>query len=460
MTKLLCSILIIIVISPLQATTTRLKSMGNLQIAIDDNTNKIDLFNFGNNPCGLFCNEDTSVVDFDILYGEESSKTDTITGDTTYTTFGNAIPYDLLEFIPTYSSAFFQYLPFPALPVNRLFYVKRSKSEKPDIWGNIPKKQAVGFLVTYGRLNQKFSDGKESAGGPTIALIYDKLISPNLHLGFEGGYIYTGYNGDQEFEKATLSDINLTPAVAFVPNPSITIGAKVDYHHPSVTFGTGDNELSYSGNAVNFSLSTIGNFINYLEVGALVGYKILSAKEENDNFSLKGLDVRLRPRYSLPNLPLAIGGLIDIKKSAMLNSSENGDTIYQNEYSRMIFGGGPVLNMKHFLLGFEYIFSTLNEKERFIDRDSTKTFTNTFRIGGEIRPYNFLNLRGGYEFAKEKEREPNNREIVSKTIGTGFGVLLRNFVFDTCYNRIEKEEVDIKKTIKDNLYIISIRYIY
>ncbi len=462
MKRVLYFILVFAVVSPLWSTTTRLRSMGNLQIVIDDNTNKIDLFNFGNNPCGLFTTDDTTTIDLDILYGEESFQYDTLKGDTTYTTFGNAIPPELLEFIPTYSRDVFQYLPFITLPTNRLFYVVRNKSEDLDVWGNVPSKQAIGFLVTYGKLNQNFTDGKENAGGPTIGFMYDRLISQNLHLGFEGGYITVGYTGDEDYEEASLSNLQLTPAVSFIPHPSITVGVKMDYNRPSASFGSGDFQLDYSGNAFNYSLSIITDINSLFDAGVLVAYKTISATDENDqqHFSVKGLDVRLKPRICLPNLPCAIGALIDIKKCSMLNKSDNDDTLYEDEYTKMAFGGGPVLDTKYFLLGFEYIYSTLNDREEYLYIDTTKTSTNTIRIGGEIRPFNYLNLRGGYEYATEKQNEPGNREIVSSTIGTGFGILLRNLVLDACYNRIEKKEENIKRTIKDNVYMISIRYIY
>jgi len=460
MKVLLCSVLMIGIISSLESTTTRLRSMGNLQIVIDDNTNKIDLFNFGNNPCGLFSNEDTNIVDLDVLYGEETSKIDTIECDTTYITYGNAVPFELLEFIPIFDKDVFQYIPLLTAPRNRLFYVKRNKSERPDLWGNVPKKQAMGFGVTYGKLEQKFTDGKDNIGGPALSFIYDRIQSPNLHLGFEGEYISTGYNGDEEFEKASLSNFKLTPAVSFIPSHFITIGAKIDYHHPSCSFGTGENESVYSGNAFNFSLSTIANINNYFETGALIGYKILNAKEENENFSLKGFDVRLKPRVSLPNLPLALGGLIDIREIGMLDESENGDTLYHNKYTKMTFGGGPVLEIQYLLIGIEYIYSTLTLKERFLVIDTTETSISTVRLGGEIKPVSFLNLRGGYEYVKEKERKQDAGEIVSRTIGTGFGVPLKKFVFDVSYNRIVIEEMEIEKIIEDNLYMVSIRYIY
>jgi hypothetical protein len=446
-------------LTPLQSTITRIRSMGNLQFVINDNTNKIDLLNFGNNPCGLFANEDTSIVDLDLLYGEESSKIDTMEGDTSYYTFGNAVTYEILEFIPTYSRDFFQYIPFLTLPTNRFLYVKRNKSQKPDIWGNIPNKQAIGCKITYGKLEQTFTDGKENAGGPTITLIYDRLINKKWHIGLEGGYIHTGFSGDEENEEASLSNFKLTPGVSFTPNPSLDIGAKIDYHHPSVTFGSGENALSYSGNAFNFSLSSIAQINNHFKSGASINYKILRAKEENENFSVEGLDIRLRPRVSFVNQLFAIGGLFDYKKSKMLNESDSNDTLYKNENDRMTLGGGPILDTEYFLVGSEYIYSTYNESERYTDFDTTKTSSTTIRFGSEIRPINFLDLRGGFEYITEKEDE-SERKTITRNITGGFGIQLNKIVTDVCYNKIKKEEEDINKIIYDNLYIISLRYIF
>jgi hypothetical protein len=457
MKKPLISLLLCLLAVPLLSTSARLMSMGNLQFTIEDNINRISQYDFGKNPAGLFSDEDSSFADLDMLYATETSRIDTMDGDTTYTAIGNAIPHELLEYIPTYNRNEFGYVPFMKFPTNRLYYVKRNKSEKKDIWGNTRAKDAYGFGLTYGKLDQEFTGGSEHAGTPSVELTYSRLISNAVHMGFGGGYLFANYEGDENFEKASLSAFTLTPGFVIHPHPSFSIGSKMDYHLLSCSFGTSPNTAEYSGNAFGFSGTSIVT-LSTMITGATIAYKMANANEENENFSVSGLDLALNPRIVIPMMPVSVGGILNYESRTMLNETDDNDTLYHNEFAEMQFGAGPVIKTHYFLAGFEYIYSSSAETEIFAGRDSTKATSNTYRIGAEIKPLSMVFLRGGYEHTATEQTEPYSRSVTKSAIGGGFGTVIQRYLFDFGYNYITTDEENIQKITTDHVFIIGMRY--
>ncbi len=401
---------------PSLATKSRLSGMGDLSIVIEDESNMINLWDFGGNPAGLLNDESSSVVRGDFLLSTEEPKR-----------------FSAIRYLYPYG----------------LFQVQKADISNNRISGAIRKKDdfAFGFEAGYCKRTIRGQIYEFEIETSDFSMSLSKSLATKTSVGLS--LEYSEY--EHGYEKNNADDFSVKVGLATELPDLIQLGGTLAYgkFNPSANFHdiTDVRSLEFSlqsflliHNRVKMGLETV---LAYRKAGRGWGlYDHYVRTEHNEYYSTS---LRLRGIYEFSS-----------SFSAGLYYNDNGhfvsffhpfyDFFRFPEYDFMIrhSGLGGMYKFKQkAVVGVEYHFIDTAQERGMLDHHRlTKKSVN---LGLEVLPREWIALRGGYirkeirENPVDEESRHGWRNILSFGVGheSSSLKLLLDFVYRYTWGTIE-----------------------
>jgi hypothetical protein len=394
--------------SPASATQSRLSAMGDLSIVIEDESNKIDLWDFAGNPAGLLDDEEGSTVTGNFLYSIEEPD--------------------------YYSSISYPY------PEGR-FFVKRADILNNRILGVFRKKDKFALGIggddcerTIKDMIYKFKIRKSNA-----SLVINQNLTPKTSLGL--ALEYTEYH--VSYDKRSSQEFDVTAGLSTTISDLVCLGGTLAYKrfHPTANFSdvTNCNSLEFS-------------FQSFLAADKKVkmGMETVLAFRRT-GWGWGDYEDFLRGRHNeYCSIWLKFKGVYDLSSKFSIGLYFNDNDLFVNFYDpfydyylipvydfmiRHLGLGGIYRIRQGVLIGLEYhIQDTARERCYFQHHRFIKESIN---VGAEVIAIKQVALRGGFIRAQTTDNPYNKGSKQgwrnSVTFGLGYEMPRTNLLLDIAY---------------------------
>lgn len=466
--KVIISLIIIIIGSSLShAQYIRVSSLGGMNTVVNDETNSLNLYDFGNNPAWLYMDASYSYLklspSFENTRGnyrryydyERKNKYDLgFTGVKTLGTKGTFLGYT------TYSID-------DRINVNRSLKYNTYAGE--------------AFFMT------DTTSGNIKYEGPKVGFIYSLEVLPKLHFGFSAGYrILKGLKSIYSSSETIFRDVDAEVGLAYQLSENANIGIKAAYLDSQESIEAKSTEgidveiFNYRGekNAVKDRSSYIRGKIRKqgFSAGPQISIKasdnwdlafkaairssytnVLLQRHQLEEFedgysSFDGYNAELRSRYELcDGLSFGASLLYENDESWSKHSSRNLKLWDWNTREQAaVIGFEYILPSKNILIGVEYQAGSMKaDSSKYIDGTSNSIMSadNVFRTGTEFIILPDLSVRAGYNLIHNQfDLITGGRNVTTNLFSAGFEYKLTtitsvNIFFQYCSISPEKGNV-------------------
>ena len=455
MKKLVISLIISLsFISFLYSTPIRLIGLGSLNLIVEDESNKLDLFSYGMNVAGLFENEKGSTIKTFIAFGNEKNS-GTNQPDMTYWGIN----------IPSYSAAMLN----PPMTITNISGIPISANFTYRMEGGYAFDVMGGFSSTTA--TEKTTNTENYSTMPIAAFIIARDYG-QYSAGAGGGYTKIKFTNNENNDEvyATLKVFNGGFGIHL--SPLFLLGINGSFGIPDAdaktTIINQVYENSFNGNAYSIGLSGIAKIPGLLKLGTNLNLLngSLDGKAEMGNVSIDigkasttNFLLSSRLIFSSPLFPVKIGTNLDYGN--VHPKFESPDTTLSgidNTTQSTNFGFGVSYALPFFTPGIQYDLSNSSTTDNSVTNgNTTKSRMWDLRFGGE---FNLLlaSLRGGYIIRKsDPDKNVDNDESHRRDIVAGVSVQppMQPFKVEFAYKNSETKPVDTsvdQKTTDNTLY--------
>jgi hypothetical protein len=439
MKKVSQALIFFLLISGLYASSVRIIGTGSLDLIVEDESNKLNLFDYGGNIAGLYNDERGSSVETYLAYGE-SKHVDKLR--------------DII--IKRKSWGFYEPKSWKSLPFSEpihgfLFFTLNS---------DIPSGVSVthrferGFALSYSdryfqrrvRVGEGAVETEINTTIPAGTIIISKELG-RFSAGLSGGYKKVELSSNGYKFSESLKEFR----TGFVTrlSPMLDVGVSGVYSIPKTSpqkFDIGD--IKYKGRIVSGGIQAITRIPGLIKVGTKVNYTDCDLNEQwlepgdsivEDTVGVRKFDFDLRFLFSSILFPVKIGANFGYRKLQSDPSNEYGYLNY-NQFSRSVvnFGFGFSYELPYFTPGMQY--DLYNWSETAVS-DSTDIITHAnlweIKLGVE-KKIDKLILRGGYFVSREdpnREEEDDRSETMGITTGAGIAFPMKPYRIEFAYVR-------------------------
>ena len=424
----------------MNATPLRIIGMGSLDLIVEDESNKINLFDYGKNVAGLYDDERGSSIESYITYGRVKYS------DTSGTTEPE-ISYWGIN-LPDYFS----------LPIDIENAMKTlAFLEGIPTGGIVTFRTEGGFafcgMGAYSSKKIKFETFVIDAFSPIGCLIISKKLGM-YSVGLSGGYtkLTFGDNNDNFETWQTLKSIK--GGIAICLSPLLEIGFSGRFAFPERGFKIVALEFEdlYQGNAYSGGVQAIAKVPGLLKFGTKIDFlrtdldeKIIEGGVSLESGEVSETDFNFGSRLLFSSIlfPLKAGVNYNYRR---IHSIYNTIFISDFDSSSSVtnFGLGVSYAMPLFTPGIQYNLYNKTSTDNLDNGESTNSSKWDVRFGGEV-PLTIITLRAGYIITKDdpdtdvEDDESNSRSI---TFGAGIQLPLQPFKIEIAYVNKETKPVD------------------
>ncbi|MEW6684889.1 MAG: hypothetical protein AB1393_01605 [Candidatus Edwardsbacteria bacterium] len=450
------------------ATEVRFLGMGHLSLVVEDETNQINLYRFGDNVAGALKDEETSTASGDFSFAQQKSKTAGKIDSLRYTAFGQAFPKSLREYTPFELLAGELDFPIFNLPGNSITWIQRKTGEERNIFGEVSRPQAYGMNFSYSTMKRDSlsKQYKETVNTPQVEIFYNQNYSERISWGLKLGGFQGKYKHSETKDEVSLTNFGAGLGGGFSFAEKLWLGLVLDGHLPkfeevTTSFGRTDR-ITYSGTGFRTGLQTICN-IARLKAGGRFAYHRVKTKGKTGTFSVDSFEGMTRVLYNLLFIPVKLGGMCGYDRKKPVDKDDVGRIDYQAKVSTFLFGSGAGLKVPLGTVGAEYHLESRKIDDVF--EDTTISGKNyEINIGAEFNLVKTIFLRVGYIVGQEDpDIKVSKNEWKSNTITAGIGVdILQKIKADFAYNHIVSKPKDNPngKEVKENVAMLTVKVKY
>lgn len=457
-------LVLIIIFSPLRGNELRLSTLGNCGIALYDQDNQLNPFDYGYNPAYLLRDYDREWIRF-------TAGVEEISGDLKR----EYDPYLINDLYAGFAGI--KKLADYHVTSGRVSYMRLNQRE-------------IYRAIEIDPYNDPFYLTDPTTGdfeyyGPSLTANYSIRLKDNLHLGAGLQYdIYTGLKQEytrpeivHNYIKATLGMIYEHPSgymlgltLSPIRNRNRTNFAKTDEGYDNIInrySGEGIYEVrSFSSKQISEvewgGEATLQNFYlgRSLKLGTLLTYALHRTESRYDAFErdlmsfweTERLDFRFLGRYTPEGLPLTLGlsGRLMSNDGWAKRPEYDGVLLYDNPYSLASVGGGIsyLIEDLNLMATADYIMNSYQIEAKdygaslFREADIVQ---NIGRVGLEYSLYGLHSVRLGFEVIDYPIdrwlKMPANMDTYRFTGGFGYQFGFWNVEMQLMYSDSTKDEV-------------------
>ncbi len=403
----------------LDATPLRIIGMGSLDLIVEDESNRINLFDYGGNVAGLYGDDMGSSIETYVTYGAIRNSDLNGPRDPKITYWGDNIPTDII--LLRYNTTSLENIPVGAVCTYRM-----------------SEGYAFSGAGAYSCRKTKFEISEYNQSMPIGGIIVSRDFG-KYAAGLSGGYSNLVLTWDPYDIKYYEMLVDIKGGLATRLSPMLNIGISGGIAIPKTKQIGADYESSGKGKAFSGGVQCIVRVPGLLKIGTRINYLNGKLDWDTHEMSVSDLDFDTRLLFSSILFPLKVGASLNYKRTHMVYNSISG-LVYDVSSSGWSFFGIGVSYATPFLTpGIQYNLYKTNQWD--------------IRFGGEIH-LSIVTLRTGYVFAKDDpdkgvdDDESNSRSI---TLGVGIAVPYQPFKIEIAYvnketkpghNPLERKEAE------------------
>jgi len=468
--------------STTQTTELRLMGMGDLRLVVEDESNMLNLYDFGGNVAGLYLDEPMSTLKGGFSYGGVSFSD---TGGTLeempkVTYLGQPVPENVMGYIP---APYRDMLPAGGpLGVDVSYRMEASAIRVRGDYANAK--------LTFEEMDPEQSVTVNTF--PSTMAQYSTLFADQLSLGLQVGYLRAKQTADPELLESTVSNFGAGLGIGFYLSEVVGLGATFNYMKPK--FETGIDSISIDGlDLLDFSADLDGSGFDFglqgvlqapglLKAGARLGFNSLSGDASVEavdtafdvgSVKTSGFAMQTRLLTTFPLVPLQLAASLGyMSETAKLELTEDlgsigaakQDTLapFEGSVSTFPIGIGFVYSTPMLTLGGEFHYSSVTAKEEESD-ESESISTTGFNLGAEV-PLVVAALRGGLVYSKSNPEEDSGTDpmtMTKYTVGVGVTPPGSMVKADFAYNYIShKIDDDAETKMTTSLFSVGLKFYF
>ncbi len=419
-----------LIISNVRATSVRIIGMGSLELIVEDETNRVNLFDYGKNVAGFYRDEVESSIEAYITRGNISNSDSSGTGEPEVSYWGVNLPYldffsaliDLGTGVNTFSSEY-------GIPAGVKFNYRTEDGF------------AIGGSGAYSSSNSRYEswDREDKVSMPLANILFSKdfgVYSTGAAAGF--GKITYANKQDSSEMNASLKGFELGGAMHL--SPMFDVGIVVGMAFPGADLEDSWYKQSFQGNVFSMGVQSISRIPGLLKLGVRFGgiSSSLSGRTTVGNVSIESGDVNnmnfdfdSKVLFSSILTPMRAVGNIRYRK---IHTTINDSLLLgvDNYLSVTNLGFGVSYALPFLTPGIQANIRNQSLTDNLGNRETMDSNMWSIRFGAEL-DLSIMSLRVGYVTDKEDpDRNVENDERNSRSITLGTGLSLP-FKIDIAY---------------------------
>ncbi len=434
------------------ATPARIIGMGFLDLIVDDESNRLNLFDYGRNIAGLYSDERSSTVYTSIAYGTVKQSDPRGTRESEITYWGTALPTETSMMVGTFSQ-------FPGVPIGAVVTYRREDG------------LAVSGRGLYSKtiIHYKSAQRTEEASWPIGGVAFSRKLGV-LDVGARGEYAIISISNNQDDSGANGSLKLLEGGVAANLSPMLDIGISGGFGFPDADVTLPNVENNFSGNSVSAGLQGILKVPGLLKVGAKLDFFTanLSGETTHGNMTINIGDISLtdfsfgsRLLLSSMLFPLKAGLNIDYKTTHPQFEGE-GSSFLDFDYTQSSthIATGMSYAIPFLTPGVQYTLLNESISDNLDNGETVNSSQWDLRFGGEAR-LTVLSLRAGYIISKyDPDTDTDDDEFKGRsiTIGAGLHIPLQPFKVEIAFVNQQTNPEDYRKTENSLFAVFKMRF--
>ncbi|UCG42599.1 MAG: hypothetical protein JSU73_12170 [candidate division WOR-3 bacterium] len=410
----------------LSALDIRNYGMGRMSILLESDINRIDLYDFGENPAGLLqarapfrktsepeyipipmWGED-ELGDYSVTELLASGYGHTPARESSFTVWGigQPLPNELLEFLPVRAVGYVEDRHiYPSRPSGGLLRTRSGGTANvfQGSWSHLEEKRRYDS-VTVNTPQLYFARAGEAGAidwGADLLAFYAMASQRRNSAQFLGAGVGGGIA---------------------VPGDMLSFGANANYYHPWYRTASGQYSQTYDGHAARANAAAVITALDTLRLGARAGYKWADVEKLDFYSPWAGL----RALYAPTGVPLVAGAGVTW---AVSHPTYPG--YYDTKHDSLTLAAGAAFRIPVWLLGIEVHRTALGSTHGTGDRRENERLT--FNLGSELSA-GPAHVRAGAAFSLTGTE---TRDTTMCYTG-GLGLDLDRIWLDLAYNHIRK----------------------
>jgi hypothetical protein len=416
-------------------------AMGRLTLLAESDVNRLDLYDYGLNPAGLWravpprsSGEGEEAPPFSNFLGGDGEVLPEYSSTQVFAPFyGHSVPgdsFDQWAIGQPFPNELTDFMPVPWGELGYSFYPYPSRPSG----GYLRSRNSDGATAVQG----SWSHGEHNFGNELLAV--NTPQASYVQAGSAGAVDY-GFDANAFcilVAEGRSSAQVLGPGLGgglVVPSEAFSWGVNADYYHPFFREASGSWDTIMNGNGFKAGAAMLFEPMDTLKVALRGGFKWTKVAGLTFASSWAGA----RAGFSPPDVPVVAG----------LEAAWAGTHTMYSGYNDMLdslsLAGGVGYRVPVWFIGVEARHTTAGEK-----LDSLPTKTLALTAGTEVN-VGISHIRGGY--GRSAQDTLVFKGSATQWVSAGFGLDLSGLQLDLAYNHVVRSDTD-----KDDIIYLSVRF--
>jgi len=445
---LIASFVLFLMVPSVGATSLRIIGMGSLDLVVEDESNRINLFDYGQNVAGFYSDEMGSSIETYVIHGTVGNSDSSGTREPETNYWGINLPYLDLSAPVDIGIGSNTFSSLSGIPTGVQFNHRAENGF------------AFGAIGAYSSSSSKYEswNREDMVSMPLGNILFSKDFGV-YSAGASGGFGKISYTNNQDSSVINASLKGAQIAGAMHLSPMLDIGVNGGIAFPDASLEASWYRQSFDGNAFSMGVQGISRIPGLMKFGVKFGATSsgLDGKTTFGNITIESGDMNsmdflfdTKVLFSSILLPLKVGADIGYRK---IHTTFNDTllTISDNSLSVTDLGFGVSYALPFLTPGIQGNIRNQSSADNLGNAGVANSNQWSVRIGGEFG-LNSLSIRAGYIIKKEDpDRDIESDEKSSRSITVGAGILLP-FKIEIAYVNKETKPVDnpIERKKTDN----------
>ncbi len=446
------------------ATPVRLLGMGDLSLVVEDESNMINLHDFGGNVAGLCLDEDRSALEGVFSYSTRELVDTNGVLEPELNIWGDPFPSEIVGLV--------DHMP-------PLFLIRETPVSFSPSGGSFIHRTSRMAVEARGSYSQCSSDSVgylRNTNTPFGSVRINRLLGRTFSLGLLGGYTGPKQSDSQGDHESSITNLHGGLGVGMRIGRMAVLGGNLNSNRLGIEreYLECHTTTTFEGRSLGGGLQGILHIPAVLKLGINSGYgKLSTVGETNRDGSVADIgnteqvDSRSKTRFltTIPSLPVQLAASAGYgMTSAIFEPSLGGLPLSRTDttYTEIPLGIGTVYSRSGFILGaeFHYCAAKVRDNEDDWVIRSRRMGGN---LGAELSPGEAVSLRGGWAVGLEDpDLEDENDGLLTHRLTGGLGLTLpgRLLKWDLAYNHVvsypKADSAELKRT--GNLFALAIKW--
>lgn len=445
-------VLLLLLVACAASTPVRIIGMSAIDLLIEDESNRINLYDFGGNVAGLYGDERGSSFEGFLSYGRVSFSDSSGGLEPEITRWGGFLPTDASVTVNTFTA-------LGGLPAGGVFTYRS------------PQGYAAAARAMYSSTSTYYesSERTDDATSPLFGIAFANHFG-TWDAGAMGEYASIKVSNNQDDTEIYASMKTVNGGITMQVSPMFSLGFKGGLGFPAAEMDVFNTDYNASGSAFGGGIQTVGSIPGLAKIGARFDFlnANLSAEATSGNVTVDlgdlhytdlGIDTRML--FASAFFPLRAGVMVAYGMNHPEFEGEGSslfDIDMQITTVDVSFGLG--YQLPFLLPGFQYSHSNQNSDDKLND---TRVAASTWEVGvgGESSIGPFM-LRGGFGMGKaDPDTDVDDDEMKHRSLrfGASLAVPLQPYKFEFAFvnteTRPEENPTDSKEV--DNSFHLALK---